>query len=77
MDEEILTTFGICDDLLKALGYHDHPQAVMSNAEIMVVALTAARYFGGNIAVARRWLHTSQYIPDMLGTSRFNRRLLR
>lgn len=77
MDEEILTTFCICDDLLKALGYRDHPQSVMSHAEIMVIALIAARYFGGNMAVACRWLHAPHYMPNMIGASRFNRRVHR
>lgn len=77
MDDEILTIFCICDDLLKASGYVDHPQALMSHAEIMLVAIIAARYFGGNFAVACRWLHRPDLIPNMLGKSRFNRRLHR
>lgn len=77
MDDEILTIFCICDDLLKTLGYTDHPQAVMSNAEVMLVAIVAARSFGGNIAAACRWLNTSHWIPNMLRASRLNRRLHR
>jgi len=66
----------MCDDLLIALGHQDDPRAKMSDAEVMTTALIAARYFGGHQQTA--WvsaLKTLGYIPNMLGHSRFNRRL--
>lgn len=75
MDDEILTTFCICDDLLKAFNHKDHPQAVMSNSEIMLVAIVAVQNFGGNFALACRWLNRPEWVPKMIGPSRLNRRL--
>lgn len=57
MDHEILTIYYLCDDLLLSIQYRDQPHCLMSSAEMMTVALTATLYFGGNYALARRWLH--------------------
>jgi hypothetical protein len=65
----------VCDDWLKALGIADDPQARMSHAEVMTVALVTARYDGGNLEQSRKFLAEQGYIPNMLGKSRYNRRL--
>jgi hypothetical protein len=75
MDEQIITVFCLCDDLLKALGIRDDPQVKMSNAEIMTTALSAALFFGCNYERSRNLLAEQGYIPGMLSKSRFNRRL--
>ena len=77
MDEEILTIYCLCDELLQASGHRDDPQCRMSSVEVMTVTITAASYFGGNFALARRWLHRPQWMPVMLSKSRFSRRLHR
>lgn len=77
MDDEILTIYCLCDDLLINLNYQDHPSCLMSSAEVMTVALSATLYFGGNYALARRWLQRPEWIPVMLSKSRFSRRLYR
>ena len=77
MDLTIVALYTICDDLLIALGHQEHQQAKMSDAEVMTTALVAARYFGGNQQTACAVLKTLGYIPNMLGHSRFNRRLHR
>ena len=77
MDEEILTIYCLCDDLLISVNHQDHPSCQMSSAEVMTVALTAVLSFGGNYALARRWLHKPDLIPVMLSKSRFSRRLYR
>ena len=48
MDLTIVALYTICDDLLISIGHRNHPQAKMSEAEVMTTALVAARYFGGN-----------------------------
>ena len=73
----IVALYTICDDLLISIGHQEHPQAKMSDAEVMTAALVAARYFGGNQQTACAVLKTLGYIPNMLGHSRFNRRLHR
>jgi hypothetical protein len=77
MDNEILTTYYLSDELLKAMGYRNHPQCRMNDAEVMTVAIVAVMSCGGNFALARRWLHAPQWIPQMLGKSRYSRRLHR
>ena len=75
MDLTIVAVYTICDDLLISLGHRTHPQAQMSDAEVMTTAIIAARFFGGNHQTACCVLKTLGYIPDMLGHSRYNRRL--
>ena len=77
MDLTIVVLYTICDDLLISLGHRNHPQAKMSDAEVITTALVAARYFAGNQQTACCVLKTLRYIPNMLGHSRFNQRLHR
>ena len=49
----------------------------MSDAEVMTTALVATLFFGANFQIARDFLQTHGYIPNMLSKSRFNRRLHR
>ena len=77
MDLTIVAVYTICDDLLISTGHQEHPQAKMSDAEIMTAALVASRYFGGNQQTACAVLKTLGYMPNMLGHSRFNPRLHR
>ena len=77
MDLTIVAVYTICDDFLIAQGHQEHPLAKMSDAEVMTTALIAARYFGGNQQTACAALKTLGYIPNMLGHSRYNRRLHR
>ena len=53
MDLTIVAVYTISDDLLISIGHQEHPQAKMSDAEVMTAALVAARYFGGNQKVLR------------------------
>ena len=75
MQEQIITIYCVCDEFLKAYGHKQDPQARMSDAEIMTVALVAATFFVGNHERSRVFLYEHGYIPTMLSRSRFNRRL--
>jgi len=77
MDEKIIATYCLCDDLLQAMHHHEDPQCQMSDAEVMTTAFTAALFFRGNLESARMMLKQYDYIPHMLSKSRFNRRLHR
>jgi hypothetical protein len=77
MDSQIILIYCLCDDLLKAMQHQEDGQCQMSDAEVMTVALVAARYFGGNYAHARLLLSEQGYIPRMLDKGRFSRRLHR
>lgn len=77
MDTQIILIYCLCDDLLKAMRHREDGQCQMSDAEVMTVALVAARYFGGNFTLARQMLSEHGYVPHMLDKSRFSRRLHR
>lgn len=77
MDTQIIATYCLCDDVLKAFGHKEDPQCQMCDAEVITTGIVAARYFGGNFNSACQLLEEDGYIPDMLSKSRFNRRLHR
>ena len=71
----ITTIYCLCDDFLKAWGHRDAPQARMTTAEVMTVALTAAALFGGNQERSRCFLKEHGYLPRVLSKGRFSHRL--
>jgi hypothetical protein len=77
MDDKIIATFCLCDDLLKAIHHQEDCQCQMNDAEIMTTALIASFFFRGNHESARNLLKQHGYIPQMLSQSRFSRRLHR
>ena len=77
MDDKIIATFCLCDDLLKAMHHQEDHQCQMNDAEIMTTALIASLCFRGNHESARAMLPQHGYIPSMLSKSRFSRRLHR
>ena len=77
MDDKIIATFCLCDDLLKAMHHQEDCQCQMNDAAIMTTALIAALFFRGNHESARAMLKQYGYIPQMLSKSRLSRRLHR
>lgn len=77
MDEKIIATYCLCDDVLKTMHHQEDSQCKMSDAEVMTTAFTAALFFRGNLESARIMLKQHGYIPSMLSKSRFSRRLYR
>ena len=77
MDDKIIATFCLCDDLLKAMHHQESHQCQMNDAEIMTTAFVASLFFRGNHESARAMLQQHGYIPHMLSKSRFSRRLHR
>jgi DDE family transposase len=77
MDEKIIATYCLCDDLLHAMHHQEDPQCQMSDAEVRTTAFTAAFFFRGNLESARWMLKQHAYIPQMLSKSRLSRRLHR
>lgn len=75
MHEQIITIYCLCADFLASYGHKEDPQARMTDAEVMTVALVAATFFVGNQELSRRFLHEHGYMPTMLSKSRLNRRL--
>ncbi|MCP4146190.1 MAG: hypothetical protein GY757_00435 [bacterium] len=52
MELEIITIYCRCEDFLISVDHRDDPQAVMSTAEIMTTALTAAAFFSATMKKA-------------------------
>src|SRR5207248_85703 len=77
MDDKIIATFCLCDDLLKAMHHQENCQCQMNDAEIMTTAFIASLFFRGNHESARAMLKQHGYIFYMVSKSRFNRRLYR
>src|SRR5689334_4926335 len=74
-DHEIVTTYVVTDDILKAFGQQSHALAQMSDAEVILVAIVAALYFHNHHERALCVLRGMGYIRRGLSLSRFNRRL--
>jgi hypothetical protein len=78
MDGEfIVTAFVVIDKLMAALGHRDHMLARASDAEVLTVAVVAAKYFQNHLARALQVMHLGHYLSGPLSVSRFNRRLHR
>ena len=77
MDDKIIATFCLCDDLLKAMHHQEDCQCQMNDADIMTTAFIAALCFRGNHESARAMLQQHGYIPHMVSKSRLSRRLHR
>lgn len=74
MQTIIITIFCHIDDFLKDLSWQDDPQCHLSLAEVITIALTASRFFAGNLESARIFLTEHQYMSS-ISKSRLNRRL--
>jgi len=74
-DALIVTTYVMIDDMMQALEHRSHCLAGLSDAEILTVAVLAARYFGNHHARAGGQLTGTAYFPRTVSPSRFNRRL--
>jgi len=70
----IVTSYVVIDDVLKGIGHVDDSRATISSAEIMTVAVVAAKYFQNHHERALCLLQQTGYLPK-LSVSRFNRRL--
>jgi hypothetical protein len=77
MDANILAIYGLCADLLKAMGHVEDPQQHMSDAEVITTGRVAMLCFRGNYESARALLSAPRYLPHMLSRSRLNCRLHR
>lgn len=73
-DHYIVTAFVVLDDLLKAHGYREDSRAQSSAAEVLTVAVVAAKYFQNHHERALCLLKALGYV-SRLSVSRFNRRL--
>jgi len=76
-DDFIVTAFVIIDKTMAALGHRDDARAGASDAEVLTVAVVAAKYFQNHLARALQVMHLGRYLSGALSASRFSRRLHR
>jgi hypothetical protein len=74
-DDFIVTAFVMLDKTMQALGHRDDVRARASDAEVLTVAVVAAKYFQNHLARALQMMHLGRYLSGPLSASRFNRRL--
>src|SRR6056297_1925522 len=75
MENQAITIYVVCDEVLQIIGNHDDPQAVMSTAEVITFSILAGKLCGGNHKRARWLCRKVNYFPKILSESRLNRRL--
>ncbi|CAK0770490.1 hypothetical protein CCP3SC5AM1_690007 [Gammaproteobacteria bacterium] len=75
MNEEITVIYCVCKDLLDAIGHRNDPQCKVTDAEVCMLAIVAARLFGGNFEKTRIFLHEHGYMSNTISKSRMNRRI--
>src|SRR3954451_16989435 len=73
-DTYIVMTFVVLDDVLKAYAYQEDSRAQSSAAEVLTVAVVAAKYFQKHHERALVLLRQLGYVRR-LSIARFNRRL--
>ncbi len=74
-DDFIVTAYVVLDETMRALEHRSHPLARVCDAEVLTVAVVAARYFANHHERALQVMRLGRYLSGPLSTSRFNRRL--
>lgn len=74
-DGLIVAVYVVIDDVMRALGHRSHPAAHLSDAEVLTVAVVAAKSFQNHHERALRVLTGMGYLSGRLSVSRFNRRV--
>ncbi len=73
--DKITAIFCIIDDILKEIYPVEDKRRKISDSEVILTAVLAAKNFYGNHSSAIRFVKEYGLIPNMLEESRFNRRL--
>jgi hypothetical protein len=73
--EWIITTFVLIDTLMEQLGHRSHTLAHVPDAEIVTVAVVAAKYFQNHHERALCVLRDAHYLSGRIDLTRFNRRV--
>lgn len=76
-DAKIIALYCIVDDILKGLRHYEDKTMRVSDSEIITTAFVSALYFGGHLENGCHFMKMQGYIPNMLGKSRYCRRLHR
>jgi IS5 family transposase len=74
-DDFIVAAFVLLDEAMAALGHRGDARAGASDAEVLTVAVVAAKYCQNHHARALQVRQLGRYLSGPLSASRFNRRL--
>jgi len=74
-DDFIVPVYVVLDETMRALAHRSHPLAQISDAEVLTVAVVAAKYCHNHHERALHVLQLGHYLSGRLSTSRLNRRL--
>lgn len=76
-EDKVIALYCIVDDVLAKMHHYEDPKVQVSDSEVIATAFVSALYFGGHMDNARHFMKMKGYVPNMLGKSRFCRRLHR
>src|SRR5918998_1655253 len=74
-DDFIVPVYVVIDTVMRASDHRSHRLAHISDAEVLTVAVVAARYFQNHHERALQIVQRLGYLSGKLSTARFNRRL--
>ena len=75
MEEEVIFIYCLADSIISASSLSDHPQALMSHAEIITFVMISALYYRCNYAINRRVIAYHRYYDRLISRSRMMRRI--
>jgi hypothetical protein len=75
MIDKTVSMYVFFDDILKSINHKEPDSRKTTDSEIITVVLIAAQYFGGNMEKAIGFVRSTGLMPQILGKSRFNRRM--
>jgi len=76
-EDKIIGIFCLIEDIMKGINHPEDVRRRVSDSEVLTTAIVSAMYFGGHYEHAIGFMRTARFIPQMLSSSRFNRRVQR
>ena len=74
LNDNTIAIYVILDDMLQTIDHREDARRSVNDSLVLTTALIAAWYFGGNWTTALHYMR-AHHCPQMLSSSRFNRRL--
>ena len=75
MEEEAIFIYCLADCVVNACPLSDHPQSLMSHAEIITFVMISALYYRCNYAITRKVIAYHRYFNHLISRSRLVRRI--
>jgi hypothetical protein len=75
MEEEVIFIYCLADCVVNAVSLSDHPQSLMSHAEIITFVMISALYYRCNYAITRKVISYHRYFSHLISRTRLVRRI--